>query len=105
MTLREKIEVMEAFERGEEIESSGIGINNWRKSNNPTWDWFSFEYRIKQKPKQTVVIEKWLCKSLTRGKEYFFEICTNDIDSYFYDWNDSAAQKVKLLGTYEEGLP
>lgn len=56
------------------------------------------------KPKQTVIIEKWLCKSLILDKSYFFEVSTSNIDSYFYDWNDSATQKVKLLDTYEVEL-
>ena len=65
----------------------------------------NWEIYEEPKPKQTVVIEKWLCKSLTCGKEYFFEVSTNDIDSYFYDWNDSTTQKVKLLDTQEIELP
>jgi len=49
MTLREKIEVMEAFERGEEIESKPRGLkpNYWKQDTSPLWDWFTTVYRIK----------------------------------------------------------
>lgn len=62
MTLREKIEVMEAFERGEEIEVSDYVYEEWRTVNDPSWKWGVNKYRIKPKPKQVVVIEKWLCR-------------------------------------------
>ena len=39
MTVREKIEVMEAFERGEEIEHSSLNTqDNWKEVKSPTWD-------------------------------------------------------------------
>ena len=50
MTLREKIEVMEAFERGEEIEFSVENQNVWDYSDNPAWNWRDCVYRIKPKP-------------------------------------------------------
>ena len=103
MTLREKIEVMEAFERGEEIEIAEYGYNQWRTVKNPSWCWNDHEYRIKPKPKQTVVIEKWLLKmqgtnqyAIEEGSKE--EMCTwgkNKIDAW---------QKVKLLDTYEVEL-
>ena len=106
MTLREKIEVMQAFERGEEIEAN----RNWyvdRKWNiiqNPTWDWDTFTYRIKPKPKQVVVIEKWLLegKVLTREEKYLHIVETSNIDRYIKTWADY--KKVKLLDTYEVEL-
>jgi hypothetical protein len=65
MTLREKIECMQAFERGEEIEETYTHQKEkeWLPNKNPSWDWCRCIYRIKSKPKQVVVIEKWLCKS------------------------------------------
>ena len=62
MTLREKIECMQAFERGEEIEALSFGHNIWEDETNPSWNWTYYEYRIKPKAKQVVTIEKWLCE-------------------------------------------
>lgn len=60
MTLREKIEVMEAFERGEEIEvKHRDSAMDWTLTKQPLWDWTKSTFRIKPKPKQTVTIEKW----------------------------------------------
>ena len=54
MTLREKIEVMEAFERGEEIEYrykiEDQDIWGYTDPTQPSWDWDSYDYRIKTKP-------------------------------------------------------
>ena len=94
MTLREKIECMEAFERGEEIELKNCD-NEWIVYDSPSWDWVNNEYRIKPKPKQTVTIEKWLC---------------SDVDEFLVIEGDSRFQsnhdyfKVKLLDTYEVEL-
>ena len=103
MTLREKIEVMEAFERGEEIEYIPEYTNEWIETQTPEFDWRKCTYRIKPKPKQTVVIEKWLLKmqgtnqyAIEEGSKE--EMCTwgkNKIDAW---------QKVKLLDTYEVTL-
>lgn len=95
MTLREKIETMEAFERGEEIECRLNGENRWSYAGTPLWNFGDYDYRIKPKPKQVVVIEKWLCKSawenyfILEGEEAFFK--TGGYDK----------QQVKLLDTYE----
>ena len=48
-TIKEMIEVMQAYDRGEQI----ICINalgEWIE-NKPVWDWVHFDYRIKQKEK------------------------------------------------------
>jgi len=94
MTLREKIEVMEAFERGEEIEGSWDTLGtDWAELRDPSWDFSSHCYRIKPKPKQTVTIEKWLCKSVYNDY-YIVEGCLNHLRKY-------EGNKRKLLDTYE----
>ena len=95
MTLREKIEVMEAFERGEEIEYSLINNNDWRSICDPVWNWDLYEYRIKPKPKQTVTIEKWLC-SIAEDSYYVIEGTK--------EFMSGRSEKVKLLDTYEVPL-
>lgn len=95
MTLREKIEVMEAFERGELIEYIPEYTNEWIETQTPEFDWRKCTYRIKSKPKQTVTIEKWLCSF--------------DQDSFYViqgtkEFMSSRSEKVKLLDTYEVEL-
>lgn len=51
MTTKEMIEVMQAYERGEQIEYRGRGSNNWLLSTPPIWNWEYFDYRVKPKPK------------------------------------------------------
>ena len=49
-TTKEMIEVMQAYERGEQIEFVYEGIE-WRNASNPAWDWNHFDYRVKPKKK------------------------------------------------------
>ena len=95
MTLREKIEVMEAFERGEEIEYDYRDGTNWHIDKKPSWDWVTFDFRIKPK-KQVVVIEKWLAESAFGGY-----IIIEGTKEYIQDFSNV---KVKLLDTYEVEL-
>ena len=53
MTTKEKIEVMQAYERGEEIEARLANYEDrWGDANAPLWNWECFEYRIKPKEKR-----------------------------------------------------
>ena len=100
MTLREKIEVMQAFERGEEIEVSYVEQDKWTKISNPDWSWGAYNYRIKPKSKQNITIEKWLIKS---NFDFSFSqvVQTDSIEDLCYCCNYI---KVKLLDTYEVEL-
>lgn len=51
-TTKEKIEVMQAFERGEKIEVRGI-MSEWEvfsKNASPVWDWRGNDYRVYVEP-------------------------------------------------------
>ena len=92
MELKEMIEVMQHFDNGGKVESRYISDekSRWNLISTPTWDWFDYEYRIKeQKPK--VTIEKWLCKD---KKDNYIVIEGSNVDFY-------CREKVKLLETYE----
>ena len=54
MTTEEMIEVMQAYVRGEAIEVSDRGKNDWSEIKHPLWDWNSFEYRVKPKIVETL---------------------------------------------------
>lgn len=95
MTLREKIQTMEAFERGEEIEVAYRGYDIWSSMSTPSWNFEDLNYRIKPKPKQVVVIEKWLVKSLWGN---YFEITGDKQHFITTGYNE---HQVKLLDTYE----
>lgn len=47
MTTKEMIEVMQAYDRGEQIERRDRCGNYWFLSPVPTWDWVQYEYRVK----------------------------------------------------------
>ena len=90
METTDMIKVMQHFANGGEIEYivKNDEYTSWSKCVEPLWDWFDYEYRIKQ---QTITMEKWLMR---RSDEYY--ICTtNKISNY------SLSTPVKLLETYE----
>lgn len=47
-TLAEKIAIMQAAERGEEIEMCSLYGGEWRKVNHPAWNWIDYAYRVKK---------------------------------------------------------
>ena len=101
MTLREKIEVMEAFERGEEIECITIGYDtNWQYVKEPSWNWREVDYRVKPKPKPTITIEKWLFEDRF-GIKFLQDIEKDCVLCYCHEFQTT---KVKLLDTYEVEL-
>ena len=50
-TIKEMIEVMQAYDRGEQIEvhHSYIHKDYWVACGTPAWDWDNFDYRVKPK--------------------------------------------------------
>ena len=46
-TTKEMIDVMQAYESGEQIEC--FNDEQWKDVNNPIWDWLHNDYRVKQK--------------------------------------------------------
>ena len=98
-TLREKIECMEAFERGEcvEVRTDKTVAGQWGVTIDPLRDWNNNDYRIEPKPKQTVTIEKWLIKNHFSNYHTILEASSGFIKLHY-------AEKVKLLDTYEVEL-
>ena len=88
---------MQAFERGEEIEYEKINKQDWTLMRIEEWNFEKYNYRIKPKPKQVVVIEKWLFKDKF-GIKVVQEIEKDCVLCYCNEFN---TQKIKLLDTYE----
>lgn len=98
MTLREKIEVMQAFERGEEIEVSYVKQAKWTGISNPDWSWGAYNYRIKPKLKQVIVLETWLMQGMYQDTVYTYEA------SPIYFEQAGSLVAIKLLSTREVEL-
>jgi hypothetical protein len=61
-TTREKIEVMEAFERGEPIQSQRRCSGDWltyASGDEPPWDWMSRDYRVKPPEPGEIYVNKY----------------------------------------------
>jgi len=51
---KKRAEVMIAFSEGKEIEFMDRA-NKWHKNTDPSWDWDSWDYRVKEEP-----LELWV---------------------------------------------
>ena len=86
MTTKEKIEVMQAYVDGKQIQIRAAGNNkrDWEDFNfgEPCWDWYETEYRIKpeeEKPKRMTKrqLAEWLARGFGESKTGFANnICT-----------------------------
>ena len=47
-TIKEMIEVMEWFDAGGMVETVETGFDDWEIVNHPWWNWYDFDYRIKE---------------------------------------------------------
>lgn len=96
MEISEMIKVMQHYEDGGEVDFREKGYDmTWRKSNDPSWNWYRYNYQIKEQ-KQKVTIEKWLMQS-TIDEEYRI-IETSLVDKVVN------FKKVKLIESYEVEL-
>ena len=99
-TIKEMIEVMEGFDKGEVIEFSENGFKtilgeaNKKDDSDLGWNWEDFDYRIKQL-KQKVTIEKWLIEH----DNIKVVVEASDIDSWLESF--ATSKKLKLIESYE----
>lgn len=91
------IEVMEAFERGEEVEYKYIhGILPWVKGI-PTWNWSVYDYRISEKPKNKVTYWRawWKGKAGTIWSDYHWYPNKHEEESVnaFHHWESMEVEE------------
>ena len=94
MELKEMIKVMQHYDNGGEVEFVERGYDDWETTDAPLWDWYNFDYRIKE-PKQKVTIEKWLCRDNNGG---YIILEASNVDKYKHH------EKIKLIESYEMKL-
>lgn len=85
-TTKEKIEVMQAFEEGRDIERSRNGVR-WTTDRNPKWEWGFYDYRIKEESKPVLMTQRQLTELLAKGYGEFmadYELKTEVYPTYFY---------------------
>lgn len=60
MTIKEQIEVMQAYARAEKIQFKPITSSEWYICTAPVWNWDEYEYRIR--PKELTLEVRWFCR-------------------------------------------
>ena len=110
-TTKEMIEVMQAYDRGEQIEC--INALGERKEDNPVWDWFHFDYRVKPKTKYAPfdTPEEFFAAQRAHGGDLFIRIengtlkkheLSVSLDGSVYDHIDDG--DVDYIGEFEDLL-
>ena len=123
MTTKDMIEVMQAYDRGEQIERRDRCGNNWFLSPVPSWDWVQYEYRVKPKPTyrpyknaaEFLAAQKEHGMNIRRkGCNYYISplyITDNIISIPYLRSDDSVVNVDKLYGdllreyTWQDGTP
>ena len=108
-TTKEMIEVMQAYDRGEQIEC--FNDEEWKYVKNPVWDWLHNNYRVKQKkyvPFDTA--EEFLAEQRAHGGDALITITEDGVlkkhdiavslDGSVYDHIDDC--DVDYLGDLED---
>lgn len=68
MTTKEKIEVMQAYLDGKQIQITNRGGKDWGAVvTNPVWDWQVFDYRIKPKEEPVRMTNRQLAEWVGKG--------------------------------------
>ena len=96
MELKDMIKVMQHYTDGGEVEYTETGFNKWRIANDPSWNWYDYNYRIKES-KQKGTIEKWLIKDVNNGEYFIME--SSEIEIYYKHY-----EQIKLIESYEVEL-
>lgn len=86
MTTKEMIEVMEAFERGEEIEACWKGDFSWTSKAEPCWHWGFYDYRVKPKEPKFRVGDVVARKDEAGGDHYSIVRIIGVSDQCGYDY-------------------
>lgn len=85
MTTKEMIEVMQAYERGEQIEyriKDFMRDDEWYVQKSiPEWDWRTYDYRVKPKP--TYKQYKNADEFLAAQKEHGMWLASQRVSGYF----------------------
>ena len=110
-TIKEMIEVMQAYESGEQIEC--FNDEEWKYVKNPVWDWLHNNYRVKQKkyvPFDTA--EEFLAAQRAHGGDALITITEDGVlkkhyisvspDGSVYDHIDDG--DVDYIGEFEDLL-
>ena len=96
-TTKEKIEIMQAYERGEQIQIYDSIHNEWKDIKIPSWDWMTSDYRIKSKFHDGDILflddttHSWIfIYKENENKEYIYQYvavsaCTTDSSVFITD--------------------
>ena len=59
-TTKEKIEVMQAYLDGKQIQHRTSIHSKWENVSEPSWHWYENEYRIKPLEPKIIMFEAWI---------------------------------------------
>jgi len=84
-TLKEKIEVMQAFLDGKAIERGSISSSAWCPTDDPQWNWTAFDYRI----------------SPAKAEDEFLTL--EELPNIFYVRNNASTETIQIVTIFQDG--
>ena len=94
-TLDEKIKIMQAYKDGKTIEYKEGREKKWKTTTTPVWDWYNWDYRIKEEPKKKVKLYQVLLEYVNNYHISLQFFKTEQEAIYYYD--GSGFIVIKLL--------
>ena len=103
-TIKEMVDIMQAYERGEQIQVKGSGIE-WIDIVSPKWDWINYEYRIKPKPefRPFKSVEEFLEAQKEHGIEVK-NILTNTVYNVFINFKGEILMRDKYSFSFIDNV-
>lgn len=93
----EKIKVMQAYLDGKQIERMSSENPDWRLSENPTWDWGYFSYRVK---KNTIKYRNFLMELCHIPEKY--TVFSVSYEENLKDNREKWPHFIKWIGNWQE---
>ena len=97
-TTKEMIEVMQAYDRGEQIEC--FNTWKWQDVKNPVWDWLHNNYRVKQKKYVPFDTPEEFLKAYRKHGEFIENKETGEKMNAYVDKNGIVILSTALNCTY-----
>lgn len=105
-TVREMIEVMEAYERGEEVEMRYE--SGWDSQPYPAWNWETYDYRIAPSMPDTINWDhvapeyKWMARDRD-GRAYLYDKRPTTEEGYWYAASAVECIQASVFTSYKRG--
>lgn len=111
MNTKDKLDVMQAYLDGKEIQRSYY-LNQWEEDELPSWNWADYQYRIKPEiPQKQLVIPwehikpKYKWAAMDKDGELFVFVCSpKQENTLWWDQLEGGCESINVLNIDTDGV-